>query len=97
MNRPDNMKSKGKAMRNGAKAKPTKDDIYEEEYDLKDKLDHLLIRITFGCTKFDTNKNWFGASSMLLGPEGHQAVPGHPHMIWYSYYYYISIEEKIVY
>ena len=32
MNRPDNMKSKGKAMRNGAKAKPTKDDIYEEEY-----------------------------------------------------------------
>ena len=57
MNRPDNIKSKGKAMRNGAKAKPTKDDIYEEEYDLKDELDHLLIRITFGCTKFDTKKN----------------------------------------
>jgi len=32
-----------------------------------------------GCTKFDEGKNRFGAS-MLLGPEGHQAVPGHPHM-----------------
>mmetsp|Transcript_39994 Transcript_39994/g.93879 ORF Transcript_39994/g.93879 Transcript_39994/m.93879 type:complete len:198 (-) Transcript_39994:875-1468(-) len=32
-----------------------------------------------GCTKFDKKKNRFGAS-MLLGPEGHQAVPGHPHM-----------------
>ena len=51
------MRSKGKAMRNGAKAKPTKDDIYEEEYDLKDELDHVLIRITFGCTKFDTKNN----------------------------------------
>ena len=62
----------------------------------KTPTDHSLIRITFGCAKIDTNKNRFGAS-MLLGPEGHQAVPGHPHMIWYVYYYYISIQVKIVY
>ena len=38
--RTDNMKAKRKGMRNGAKAKPTKDYIiYEEEYDLKDELD----------------------------------------------------------
>ena len=32
-----------------------------------------------GCTNFDSAANRFGAS-MLFGPEGHQAVPGHPHM-----------------
>jgi len=40
----------------------------------------FLDKDGIGCTRFDEGKNRFGAS-MLLGPEGHQAVPGHPH-IW---------------